>query len=58
MAYTTTPLAFFEDEVVLFWPLILAERSMSPQFPLRLRPEMEAGAGNPPLGRGALGSGF
>ena len=39
--HTTTPLAFFEDEVGLFWPLILADLQVTPQFPLRLRPEME-----------------
>jgi hypothetical protein len=41
LGHTTTPLAFFEDEVELFWPIILAALQVVPQFPLRLRPEME-----------------
>ena len=38
---TTTPLAFLEDEVLLFWPLILPALQVQAQFPLRLRPETE-----------------
>jgi hypothetical protein len=40
-AVTTTPNAFIEDEVTLFWPLIVVELGLSPQFPMRLRPENE-----------------
>ncbi|MBD2186148.1 recombinase family protein [Planktothrix sp. FACHB-1355] len=38
---TTTPLAFFEDEVILFWPLLIQRLNLKAQFPLRLRPETE-----------------
>ncbi len=38
---TTTPLAFFETEVTLFWPLLVERLGLNPQFPLRLRPETE-----------------
>ncbi|MEA5447493.1 hypothetical protein VB780_02855 [Leptolyngbya sp. CCNP1308] len=38
---TTTPNGFIQDEVTLFWPLLVAELGLSPQFPLRLRPENE-----------------
>ncbi|NCJ07913.1 recombinase family protein [Synechococcales cyanobacterium C] len=41
---TTTPLAFFESEVILYWPLLLKlfpEGQLLAQFPLRLRPETE-----------------
>ncbi|HEY9851212.1 MAG TPA: recombinase family protein [Leptolyngbyaceae cyanobacterium] len=38
---TTTPLAFFEDEVILFWPLLVRRLQLKAQFPLRLRPETE-----------------
>ena len=38
---STTPLGFFEDEVLLFWPLILKALGLQAQFPLRLRPETE-----------------
>ncbi len=40
-AVTTTPSRFIEDEVTLFWPLLIAELGLSPQFPMRLRPENE-----------------
>lgn len=40
-AVTTTPNGFIQDEVTLFWPLLVAELGLSPQFPLRLRPENE-----------------
>ncbi|WP_299403407.1 recombinase family protein [Acaryochloris sp. IP29b_bin.148] len=38
---STTPLGFFEDEVMLFWPLVLKALGLQAQFPLRLRPETE-----------------
>jgi len=38
---STTPLAFFEAEVTLFWPLLVERLGLNPQFPLRLRPETE-----------------
>jgi len=36
-----TPLGFFQDEVMLFWPLLLQRLNLKAQFPLRLRPETE-----------------
>ncbi|MCL2924189.1 MAG: recombinase family protein, partial [Trichodesmium sp. MAG_R04] len=39
--YSTTPLGFFEDEVILFWPLLIQALDLRGQFPLRLRPETE-----------------
>lgn len=36
-----TPLGFFQDEVLLFWPLIAQQLHLKVQFPLRLRPETE-----------------
>jgi hypothetical protein len=36
-----TPLGFFQDEVMLFWPLIVQTLHIKAQFPLRLRPETE-----------------
>nr|WP_275994334.1 recombinase family protein [Argonema antarcticum] len=39
--YTTTPLAFFENEVILFWPLLIQRLNLKAQFPVRLRPETE-----------------
>ena len=39
--HSTTPLGFFEDEVVLFWPLLIRSLDLRAQFPLRLRPETE-----------------
>ncbi|MGB3534449.1 MAG: recombinase family protein [Microcoleaceae cyanobacterium] len=38
---STTPLGFFEDEVILFWPLLVESLNLRAQFPLRLRPETE-----------------
>ncbi|MEB3342566.1 recombinase family protein [Okeania sp.] len=38
---STTPLGFFEDEVILFWPLLIQALDLRGQFPLRLRPETE-----------------
>ncbi len=39
--HSTTPLGFFEDEVLLFWPLLIQSLDLRAQFPLRLRPETE-----------------
>lgn len=36
-----TPLGFFQDEVMLFWPLLIQQLNLRAQFPLRLRPETE-----------------
>ncbi|HBK62608.1 MAG TPA: hypothetical protein DEA78_05295, partial [Cyanobacteria bacterium UBA11159] len=36
-----TPLGFFQDEVRLFWPLLIQELHLVAQFPLFLRPETE-----------------
>ncbi len=36
-----TPLGFFRDEVILFWPLLFEELTLKAQFPLLLRPETE-----------------
>jgi hypothetical protein len=38
---STTPLGFFQDEVILFFPLLVQELGLKTQFPLRLRPETE-----------------
>jgi hypothetical protein len=37
----TTPLGFFEEEVLLFWPLLIKKLERAAQFPVRLRPENE-----------------
>lgn len=37
----TTPLGFLEDEVKLFWALLVEQLGLNAQFPLRLRPETE-----------------
>ncbi len=37
----TTPLGFFEEEVLLFWPLLVKKLERAAQFPVRLRPENE-----------------
>lgn len=39
--YFSNPLGFFQDEINLFWPLIVAQTQISGRFPLRLRPETE-----------------
>ena len=39
--HSTTPLGFFQDEVILFWPLLVQSLNLRAQFPLRLRPETE-----------------
>jgi hypothetical protein len=36
-----TTLGFFQDEVVLFWPLLIQSLQLKAQFPVRLRPETE-----------------
>ncbi|BAY09123.1 hypothetical protein [Calothrix sp. NIES-2098] len=36
-----TPLGFFQDEVILFWPLLIQSLNLNAQFPVRLRPETE-----------------
>lgn len=38
---TTTPLGFFETELILFWPLLVQLLNLRANFPLRLRPETE-----------------
>lgn len=38
---STTPLGFFEDEVLLFWSLLIQRLDLKAQFPVRLRPENE-----------------
>ncbi|MEL6813900.1 MAG: hypothetical protein AAFP03_03685 [Cyanobacteria bacterium J06598_3] len=38
---TTTPAGFIQDEVVLFWPLLVQSLGITAQFPLKLRPENE-----------------
>jgi len=37
----TTPLGFFEQEVMLFYPRLAERAGLGPQFPLMLRPENE-----------------
>ena len=39
--YSTTPLGFVQDEVTLFYPLLVQELNLKAQFPLRLNPENE-----------------
>ncbi len=39
--FAKTPLGFFQDEVMLFWPLLIQRLNLRAQFPLRLRPETE-----------------
>jgi hypothetical protein len=36
-----TPLGFIQDEVILFWPLLIESLELKAQFPVRLRPEIE-----------------
>jgi hypothetical protein len=38
---TATPAGFIQQEVTLFWPLLVQQMGLSPQFPMRLRPETE-----------------
>lgn len=39
--HSTTPLGFFQEEVLLFWPLLVQQLQLKARFPLRLRPETE-----------------
>ncbi|MDW8451985.1 MAG: hypothetical protein RML39_00835 [Oscillatoriaceae cyanobacterium SKYGB_i_bin93] len=39
--HSTTPVGFFQEEVMLFWPLLIQRLDLRAQFPLRLRPETE-----------------
>ena len=39
--HSTTPLGFFLDETILFWPLLVEELNLRAKFPMRLRPETE-----------------
>jgi hypothetical protein len=39
--HSTTPFGFFEQEVLLFWPLLVQSLETPAQFPLRLQPETE-----------------
>lgn len=39
--YATTPLGFVQDEVTLFYPLLMQELQLTAQFPIRLNPENE-----------------
>ncbi|CCH65469.1 Hypothetical cyanobacterial membrane protein, in cluster with PxcA [Richelia intracellularis HM01] len=36
-----TPLGFIQDEVILFWPLLVKSLDLKAQFPVLLRPETE-----------------
>jgi hypothetical protein len=36
-----TPLGFFQDEIIRFWPLLSEQLQIKAQFPLGLRPETE-----------------
>ncbi|MBD2250464.1 recombinase family protein [Nostoc parmelioides] len=36
-----TPLGFFQDDIILFWPLLIELLNLKAQFPVRLRPETE-----------------
>lgn len=38
---TATPAGFVQREVTLFWPLLVERLGLSPQFPMKLRPEKE-----------------
>ncbi|MCT7994187.1 recombinase family protein [Laspinema olomoucense] len=38
---SSTPLAFFQREVLLFWPLLIQQLHLRAEFPLRVRPETE-----------------
>ena len=38
---TTSPAGFIQDEVILFWPLLVQQLNLQAQFPLKLRPENE-----------------
>ena len=36
-----TMMGFFQDEVILFWPLLISSLNLKAQFPIRLHPETE-----------------
>lgn len=38
---SSTPLGFFQDEVILFYPILVKRLGLRSQFPVRLRPETE-----------------
>ncbi|MBE9062942.1 hypothetical protein [cf. Phormidesmis sp. LEGE 11477] len=38
---TSTPAGFIQDEIILFWPLLVQTLGLQAQFPLKLRPENE-----------------
>lgn len=38
---TATPVGFFQNEVILFWPLLVETLGLNAQFPMRLRTENE-----------------
>jgi len=38
---TATPAGFIQNEVTLFWPVLVEKLGLSPQFPMKLRPENE-----------------
>ncbi|EDX83946.1 hypothetical protein S7335_1643 [Synechococcus sp. PCC 7335] len=38
---TSTPAGFIQDEIILFWPLLVQALGLQAQFPLKLRPENE-----------------
>ncbi|MDJ0702308.1 MAG: hypothetical protein QNJ46_03430 [Leptolyngbyaceae cyanobacterium MO_188.B28] len=39
--HSTTPAGFIQDEVMLFWPLLIEQLGLKAQFALKLRPENE-----------------
>ncbi|MDX2243034.1 MAG: recombinase family protein [Leptolyngbyaceae cyanobacterium bins.302] len=39
--YSTTPLGFVQDEITLFYPLLVQHLNLKAQFPIRLNPENE-----------------
>ncbi|MEL7037326.1 MAG: recombinase family protein [Cyanobacteria bacterium J06592_8] len=39
--HSTTPLGLIQDDVTLFWPLLVQSLHLKAQFPVRLRPETE-----------------
>ena len=39
--HSTTPLGFFQQEVMLFWSLLIQQLDLKAQFPIRLAPENE-----------------
>ena len=40
--FTTSPAGFIQDEIILFWPLLVQQLdTVQAQFPLKLRPENE-----------------